>query len=65
MTEINNLAYGAEGIANAIGIKVHQVYNLRRIAGVPIHNQPGIGLVADPQELKAWLLGKHKENTLP
>ena len=62
--EINLLAIGAEDIAKSVGIKTYQVYNLRRIKGVPIHNKQGLGLVADPVELRAWILGKHQEDTV-
>jgi hypothetical protein len=59
------LAQGAEDIAKAVGIKVWTVYNLRRQPGCPIHNSPGVGLVADPEQLKAWILGQHKKDNLP
>ena len=59
------LAVGADQIAKAVGLKRRQVYSLFEAGKAPIHHPAGIGLVADPQELKAWLLGKHKENRVP
>lgn len=66
MTEINKLAYGAKSIAKAVGMKPHTVYNLhRRNKNAPIHTREGIGLVCDPVELRAWLLGEHAQNRAP
>jgi len=67
MTETtrNRLAVGAKEIAKAVGLKPRQVYNLHEKHNAPIKNQLGIGLVADPYELRAWILGKHTENSVP
>lgn len=65
MTELTPLATGAEGIAKAVGIKTRQVYSLFNKGKAPIHNKPGIGYVADPLILRAWLLGEHSENRAP
>lgn len=62
---MTQISIGAEAIAESVGIKVYQVYNLRRQPGCPIHNKMGLGLVADPDELKAWILGKHTQDTVP
>lgn len=62
---MTKIVTGANAIAKAIGLKPSQVYNLRKLGKAPIHTREGVGLVADPQELKDWLLGKHQENHIP
>jgi hypothetical protein len=61
---VQPLAVGAEGISKAVGIKIWTVYNLRRIPGCPIHNSYGVGLVADPEELKAWIIAQRKQKNV-
>lgn len=62
---MTQIVTGATAIARAVGLKPSQVYNLRKIGRAPIHNKEGVGLVADPQELKDWLLGKHTQDQIP
>lgn len=65
MTEINPLTTGAKAIAKSVGIKERQVYSLYDNGEAPIQNKRGVGYVADPIELRAWLLGKHTQNRAP
>lgn len=56
---------GAINIANAVGLNRRQVYALAEKGKAPVRNVAGLGLVADPQELKVWLLGKHNQTDVP
>lgn len=63
--EMTTLCTGADSIAKAVGLKRRQVYALAEKGRAPIRNEPGIGLVADVELLKAYFRGKHQENHVP
>lgn len=61
---MSEVVTGAVNIAKAVGLKPKQVYNLHGYGKAPIRSVRGLGLVADPVELRAWLLGKHHQENI-